>query len=163
MVLFHLSYISDKEHSKAVRGWLIIPTVISHLGEAAGVPGTVSTAAHLSFPRVPSMIKRCFATKLLWKGLSRSGGRDEPTHSHLLSSLPNKCMVGLQGDEASPLHRPCSLVSQMISWSVGQLVSFEHSKNWIWAYHIPYCCDYKKSNPTFRCTSNEKAQRIFLK
>lgn len=51
------------------------------------------------------------------------GERDEPMHSQLLSSLPNKCMVELQGDEASPLHRSCSLVSQMTPWSVGQLLS----------------------------------------
>lgn len=83
MILFHLSYISDKEHSKAVRGWLIIPTLFSHLDKAAEVPGTVSTAPHHSSPRVPSMIKRSFTTNLLWKGLTRPeerrGGRNQHT------------------------------------------------------------------------------------
>lgn len=70
MVLFHLSYISDKEHSKTVRGWLIIPAVISHLGKAAGVPGTVSTAP----PPLPPAFQEFpvwSTTSVLWKGLSR--------------------------------------------------------------------------------------------
>lgn len=156
MVLLHLSCFSDKEHSRAVRGdWLFLlssPTLIrqQEFLVRSVLPPT------FDFQEFPV----CFTTNLLWKGLSRLeerwGGID---HSHLLSSLPNKNMVGLQGDEASPLHRPCSLVSQLLSWSVVQLVSFEHLKNWIWASHIPCCCDYKKSNPTLMCASNKKSSK----
>lgn len=105
------------------------------------------------------MIKRCFTTNLLWKGLSRPeemGGGMLPLLT-LAFFLAKKEPGGLQEDEASPLHRPCSLMSQMISWLVGQLVSFEHLKNWIWVSHIPCCCDYKKSNPTLMCASNKKS------
>lgn len=96
VILFHLSYISDKEHSKAVRGWLIIPAVISHLGRAAGVPGTVSTAPHLSFPKLPSMIKRYFTTNPLWKGLSRpeqkEGGMNRCTHTCFPPCQTSACL-----------------------------------------------------------------------
>lgn len=42
IVLLHSGYSSDKGCFWAVRGWQIIPTLLSHLGQAAAVPGRVS-------------------------------------------------------------------------------------------------------------------------
>lgn len=127
VLLSHLSYISDKEHSKAVRGWLIIPAAISHLGKAAGVPGTVSTTPHLSFPRLPSVIKRCFTANLLWKGLSRpekkERGMNQCTHSCF---PPCQTSAWLSFKEMKPLL--CTdLAAWWVKWLLGRWDSF-----WAW-------------------------------
>jgi len=55
----------DKICSKALRGWLITPTLVPHLGQATGAPGTVSAAPHLSLARVPGTAKGRLTAKLI--------------------------------------------------------------------------------------------------
>lgn len=53
VVLFHSGYNSDKGCFPAVRGWEIIPTLLSHLGQAAGVHDGVSAAPTLALQEFP--------------------------------------------------------------------------------------------------------------
>lgn len=53
VVLFHSGYNSDKGCFWAARWWLIIPTLLSHLGQAAAVPGRVSAASSPALQEFP--------------------------------------------------------------------------------------------------------------
>lgn len=53
VVLFHSGYNSDKGCFWAVRGWQVIPTLLSHLGQAAGVPGRISAAPTSALQEFP--------------------------------------------------------------------------------------------------------------
>ena len=64
LVSIHLSYDPEKISSKAVRGWLIIPTLVLHLGQATRAAGTVSAAPHLGHARVPGTVKGGLTAKV---------------------------------------------------------------------------------------------------
>ena len=65
LVPFHSGYGTGKGCSRAIRGWLIIPALVSHLGQATGAPGTVSAAPHLSHAKVPGTVKGHLTAKLI--------------------------------------------------------------------------------------------------
>lgn len=53
VILFHSGYNSDKGCFPAVREWDITPTLLSHLGQAAGVHGGVSAAPTSALQEFP--------------------------------------------------------------------------------------------------------------
>ena len=73
LVLIHPSYNAGRVCSKAVRGRLIFPAVIPHLGQATRAPGTVSAILHLSNARVPVTVKGCLTNKLVAQRLRLDG------------------------------------------------------------------------------------------
>jgi len=73
LVLIYLSYSPSRTRSKAVRGWLLTPTFIPHLGQATRAPGTVNAVPHLSQARIPGTVKRYLIAKLIAERLRLYG------------------------------------------------------------------------------------------
>jgi len=65
LVTIYPSYSSGRIRSKAVRGWLIVPALNTHLGQVTGAPGTASAMPHLSHARVPGTVKGCLSANLI--------------------------------------------------------------------------------------------------